>query len=110
MDRLCHRIGVIVEGRTVAEGTIAELVRTTGHSARFRLRLTRGLQEARTTDRRLALVGGGGEWCLVELDPSLAPHDAWRELMFLGWEVTEIRCEGGGIEDFYLSVTERSAA
>jgi hypothetical protein len=30
--------------------------------------------------------------------------------MFLGWPVTEIRREGGGIEDFYLSVTERSAA
>ena len=51
-----------------------------------------------------------GEWCLIELDPILAPHDAWRELMFLGWQVTEIRREGGGIEDFYLSVTERSAA
>ena len=47
VDRLCHRIGVIVEGRTVAEGTIAELVRTTGHSARFRVRLA-GVLEGRT--------------------------------------------------------------
>jgi ABC-2 type transport system ATP-binding protein len=110
VDRLCHRIGVIVEGRTVAEGTIAELVRTTGHSARFRVRLAGGLPEICVTDRRITLVAGEGEWRLVELDPSLAPHDAWRELVFLGWPVTEIRREGGGIEDFYLSVTERSAA
>jgi len=110
VDRLCHRIGVIVEGRTVAEGTIAELIRTTGHSARFRLRLASGLPEASPTDRRITLVAREGEWCLIELEPGLAPHDAWRELMFLGWQVTEIRREGGGIEDFYLSVTERSAA
>src|ERR1700676_5517911 len=107
VDRLCHRIGVIVEGRTVAEGTIAELVRTTGHSARFRVRLAGGLPEICVTDRRITLVAGEGEWRLVELDPSLAPHDAWRELVCLGWPVNEIRREGGGLEDFYLSVTER---
>ena len=26
VDRLCHRIGIIVHGRTVAEGSIAELI------------------------------------------------------------------------------------
>src|SRR6202790_3772851 len=98
VDRLCHRIGVIVEGRTVAEGTIAELVRTTGHSARFRLRLAGEPPEICAIDRRITLLTREGEWCLVELDPGLAPHDAWRELMFLGWPVNEIRREGGGLE------------
>jgi ABC-2 type transport system ATP-binding protein len=110
VDRLCHRIGVIVEGRTVAEGTIADLVRTTGNSTRFRLRLSRVLPKACPTDRRITVLAREGEWCLVELDPSLAPHDAWRELMFLGWQVTEICRDGGGLEDFYLGVTERRAA
>jgi ABC-2 type transport system ATP-binding protein len=110
VDRLCHRIGVIVEGRTVAESAIAELVRTTGHMARFRLRLSGGLPEVRPADCRITLLACEGEWCLVELDPSLAPENAWRELMFLGWHVTEIRREGGGLEDLYLSVTERRAA
>jgi ABC-2 type transport system ATP-binding protein len=101
---------VIVEGRTVAEGAIAELVRTTGHMARFRLRLSDGPPEVRPADCRITLVAREGEWCLVELDPSLAPDDAWREQMFLGWHVTEIRREGGGLEDFYLSATERRVA
>jgi ABC-2 type transport system ATP-binding protein len=110
VDRLCHRIGVIVEGRTVAEGAIADLVRTTGHLTRFRLRLADELSVIQPADCRIRLLAREGESCLVELDPGLAPHDAWRELMFLGWPVTEIRREGGGLEDFYLSVTERSVA
>ena len=39
VDRLSTRIGVIVAGRTVAEGAITDLMRMHGPLARFRLRL-----------------------------------------------------------------------
>ena len=35
---------------------------------------------------------------------------AWRQLMFLGWPISEIRREGGGLEDLYLDLTRRRAA
>jgi ABC-2 type transport system ATP-binding protein len=73
VDLLRHRIGVIVEGRTVAEGTIAELVRTTGHSARFRVRLAGGLPEICTTDRRITLVAGRANGASLNSTPALRP-------------------------------------
>ncbi|WP_247882895.1 ABC transporter ATP-binding protein [Azospirillum sp. TSA2s] len=39
VERLCHRIALIVEGRTVAEGKIEELLHTHAFDRRFRLRL-----------------------------------------------------------------------
>lgn len=38
------------------------------------------------------------------------PDAAWRELLFSGWPIAEIRREGGGLEDLYLTLTERRAA
>jgi ABC-2 type transport system ATP-binding protein len=38
------------------------------------------------------------------------PDAAWRELLFRGWPIAEIRREAGGLEDLYLSLTERKAA
>jgi ABC-2 type transport system ATP-binding protein len=108
VDRLCHRIGVIVEGRTVAEGSIAELVRTTGHMARFRLRLAGEPSDA--VNSHITVLAREGEWCVVELDPTVAPDTAWRDLMFRGWPIVEIRRDGGGLEDLYLSLAERKAA
>src|SRR5258708_10601151 len=80
VNRLCHRIGVIVEGRTVVEGSIAELVRTTGHMARFRLRLEGEPSDA--VNSHITVLARDGEWCGVELDPTLAPDTASRDLTF----------------------------
>ena len=40
VDRLCKRIGIIVKGGTVAEGDIAELMRSNAQVPCFRLRLS----------------------------------------------------------------------
>jgi hypothetical protein len=47
---------------------------------------------------------------VVELDPTVAPDTAWRDLMFRGWPIVEIRRDGGGLEDLYLSLAEWKAA
>jgi ABC-2 type transport system ATP-binding protein len=47
---------------------------------------------------------------IVDLDPSTQPDLAWRELLFRGWPIAEIRREGGGLEDLYLTLTDRRAA
>lgn len=108
VHRLCHRIGIIVEGRTVAEGAIGELVRSTGHMARFRLRLAG--EPPNAANPNVTILAREGEWCTVELDPDVAPDTTWRELMFSGWAIVEICRDGGGLEDLYLSLTERRAA
>jgi ABC-2 type transport system ATP-binding protein len=56
------------------------------------------------------VVAREGEWLIVDLDPSMSPNVVWRELLFSGWPITEIRRAGGGLEDLYLTLTERRAA
>jgi ABC-2 type transport system ATP-binding protein len=110
VDRLCHRLGVIVDGRTVAEGTIAELIGTGENHARFRLRLTDAPPEDGNGGNYLSIVSHEGEWWIVNLDPAITPDAAWRELLFRGWPIAEIHREGGGLEELYLTLTERRAA
>lgn len=109
VDRLCQRVGIIVEGRTVAEGTIADLVRNEDRLARFRLRLAGEPDGAGEIDT-VTVVAHEGEWWVVDLDPAITPDAAWRELLFRGWPIAEIRRDGGGLEDLYLALTERRAA
>jgi ABC-2 type transport system ATP-binding protein len=104
VERLCTRIGFIVEGRTVAEGGIGELLRTRDHQPSFRLRLARPVPSGAELPNHTTLVARQGEWVFVEVDAATAPEVAWRELLFLGWPIVEIAREGGGLEDLYLDL------
>ena len=111
VDRLCKRIGIIREGRTVAEGAIADLVRFENQRARFRIRLTGAPPaDAADTFAHASVIAHEGDWWLVDVDPTVSPDQVWRELLFGGWPISEVRREGGGLEDLYLSLTERRAA
>jgi len=110
VDRLCRRVGIIVDGRTVAEGAIADLIRSENRLVRFRLRLAGKPPAAVDEVEHVSVVAHEGDWCVVELDAAVTPDAAWRELLFCGWPIAEIQREGGGIEDLYLAVTQRRAA
>jgi ABC-2 type transport system ATP-binding protein len=110
VDRLCSRVGIIVAGRTVAEGAIADLVRQGGPLTRFRLRLVGEPPAGQAAATLATVVAREGEWWQVELDASARPDNVWRELLFRGWPIVEIERTGGGLEDLYLALTERSAA
>jgi ABC-2 type transport system ATP-binding protein len=58
VDRLCRRVGIIAGGRTIAEGAIADLLRTRSDSPVFRLRLA---GDAPAADEGSAAQGGHGE-------------------------------------------------
>ena len=103
VERLCDRIGVIVEGRTVAEGSIADLVREHEKASRFRLRLA---GQPPSNGVSFSIVAHEGEWWIVDLDPATQPSDAWRDALFSGWPIVEIERAGGGLEDLYLTLTE----
>ncbi len=109
VERLCQRIGIIVDGETVAQGSIEELIRRNEALSRFKLRLTGAPPADAGKPERISVLGHHGEWWLVEVAASLTPEKAWRELLFMGWPIAEIAREGGGLEDLYLSLTEGSA-
>jgi ABC-2 type transport system ATP-binding protein len=110
VDRLCKRIGIIVAGRTVVEGSVDDLLRTNQQMARFQLGLGGDLPGAESFPEGISFIARNGDWCIVGIDPTLSPDVAWRELLFRGWPLTEIRREGGGLESLYLVLTERSSS
>jgi ABC-2 type transport system ATP-binding protein len=110
VERLCRRVAVIALGRTLVEGSIAELAGTRTH--RYRLRLA-GPPPADCEPEGLRQVGSDGETWMVELDPGTSTDAIWRRLFDSGWRITEIRGEDRGLEALYLSLTdnpERKAA
>jgi ABC-2 type transport system ATP-binding protein len=106
VERLCSRVGFIVEGRTVAEGGLTELLRERTKGGQFRLRLAGPIPDEDQSCRPVRVIEHDGEWALVDLDPSHQPQDVWRELMFRGWPILEIQRAGGGLEDLYLDLTQ----
>lgn len=110
VERLCDRIGVIQDGRTAAEGRIADLIDAGRIQRRFRLRLTGSVSPSAHTPAYLSIVATDGAWLVVDIDPDVDPSLAWRELLESGWPIAEVHATGGDLEAFYLRLTERRAA
>jgi len=110
VERLCTKIGIIADGRTLVEGSIQDLLRTTQHLRRFRLRLSKPAPGEFGTMTGLRIVAQEGESVVIDMDPTLQPEEAWRQLLFQGWPIQEIAQECGGLEELYLTLTERNAA
>ncbi|HZF35171.1 MAG TPA: ABC transporter ATP-binding protein [Candidatus Angelobacter sp.] len=108
VDRLCHRIGIIVEGRTVAEGNVADLLWVEGHDRRYRLRLAGEPPPAEVG--HVAIVDRDGDWWTVDIDPAWPADATWRDLIAGGWRIAEIHREGGGLENLYLALTAGGTA
>lgn len=109
VDRICRRIGIISNGVTVAEGPIAELLEIDAGRTRFRLHLAAPPPDPRVPPHA-HVVGHDGNCYVVDLDPAISPDAVWRDLLFMGWPVTEIERAGGGLEELYLDVTEGRAS
>jgi ABC-2 type transport system ATP-binding protein len=110
VERLCTRIGVIVDGRTVAEGPVSALLARNDQRGRYRIVLSRAVPRPAEEPAGVRIVGHDGDGCIVDLDATVEPWAAWRELLFRGWPIKEIVRAGGGLEDLYLSLTERRVA
>lgn len=108
VDRLCNRIGIIHQGKTVVEGNLSELLATRQTGMRYRLRLL-----APPTNPELApgvrIVAQEGQWWHLDIGSGRSPHQVWRELIDTGWAIGEIHAEGGGLEDLYLNLTMTEA-
>jgi ABC-2 type transport system ATP-binding protein len=103
VEHVCDRVAVIDKGRTIATGTLAELV---GHQSSVRLMVT-GLGEQWWQ----GLAGFGrwqaeGDWLLVEaLEPRRVP-ELVRVIVGLGGQVEAVVPEHKSLEDRFLELLE----
>lgn len=109
VDRLCTRIGIIAQGRTVLEGAIADLLSAQRTAVRYGLRVEPGkVPEHLPAD--IILLARAGDWWHVEIASHTEPAGAWRQLLDAGIRIDEIHREGGGLEELYMTVTEAKEA
>ena len=109
VDRLCTRIGIIAQGRTVLEGAIADLLPAQRTAVRYGLRVEPGkVPEHLPAD--ITLLARAGDWWHVEIASHTEPAGAWRKLLDAGIRIDEIHREGGGLEELYMAVTEAKEA
>lgn len=104
VERLCTRACFIDGGRTVAEGRVEELLRDHAGPACFWLELSGPIPDATPSPVHVRVLALARGWAAVEVDPAVQLDAAWRELLVLGWPVTAITREGGGLEEVYLDV------
>lgn len=110
VERLCDRVGILVGGRSVAEGSIADLAAGTGRHDRFAMRLHRPLAPETLLPAGLSIVARDDPWITVDLAPRTDPAEMWRTLLFAGWPILEIHRDAGGLEALYLALTEGAAS
>ena len=110
VERLCRRACFIAGGRTVAEGCISDLLRDHAQRNRFRLELSGQVPAATPAPAHVRVLARDKGWAVVDVDPAVQPDAAWRELLFLGWPITAISREGGGLEDLYMDVVQAGGA
>lgn len=109
VDRLCTRIGIIAQGRTLLEGSIADLLSAQRAAVRYRLRVE-ATETAQPLPVGITLLARAGDWWHVEIASAVEPAGAWRKLLDTGIRIDEIHREGGGLEELYMAVTEAKEA
>lgn len=106
VDRLCSRIGIINQGKTLLEGVLTELLAEKSGASRYRLRVAAFSTTSGTLPQGVKLLAQEGGWLHLDIAPDIHLDAVWRELFALGWQITEIHSEGGGLEELYLNITE----
>ncbi|MGA7181079.1 MAG: ABC transporter ATP-binding protein [Thiobacillaceae bacterium] len=109
VDRLCTRIGILAQGTTVLQGSLAELLANPRAAVRYRLRVEPG-ETTEQLPADITLLARSGDWWHVEIATHIEPSSAWRKLLDAGLRIAEIQREGGGLEELYLAVTEAKEA
>lgn len=110
VDRLCNRIGIIANGRTLAEGTLTGLLATQPDAGHYRIRLRSQPPSPVVVPTDTRFIALEGSWMHLALLPEADPSTVWAGLLAQGWDFTEIHSESGGLENLYLQLTEKESA
>jgi len=107
VDRLCSKIGIINQGRTVLEGSLSELLNQQQIGRHFRLHMEVPAEDQTPLPSGVSLVAQEGNWWhfVVNAENQNSFSTLWQDMLKAGWKFSEIHEEGGGLEELYLRLT-----
>ncbi len=105
VERLCTRIGIIDQGRTVLEDTLGRLL-DSHTQPRFRLHMLH-TPENPTFPPTVRLLSWEEDWWTLEINLSqgVTLDQVWQTLLQMGWHFDEIHAQRETLEDRYLELT-----
>ncbi|MBM3318516.1 MAG: ABC transporter ATP-binding protein, partial [Candidatus Eisenbacteria bacterium] len=108
---LCHRIGIMDQGRVLAEGTLAELKRLVGAGGILSLRgsfRAEAFRAAIEGDARMHLVGLEDGQALLEIGVERGEVPALlAQLLGRGLDIDDIGMQEAGLQGVFLKLTGR---
>jgi ABC-2 type transport system ATP-binding protein len=109
VERLCNRVGILDHGPTVTEARLSDLLGRAASGLRFRLRMSR-VPDGQSLPQGVRVLDHEGDWWRLAIGAAAASRlpEIWQALTSLGWGLTEIHAEGGGLEADYLKLTSGS--
>lgn len=108
-ERLYSRVGFITRGRTIAQGTIPDLLAEHARDRRYRLRLSGDIPLSTPgAPLPVRITSREPGWAAVDIPSAQPAETVWRDLMFRGWPIVEVVPAGGGLEELYLELTSPS--
>jgi ABC-2 type transport system ATP-binding protein len=107
VDAMCDRVGVLAQGRLVAEGAPSEL-RTTGDTVRLQVDDTSRAHSVVAGLAGVAIVDGDepAGWIRLRLAPPATPSSINAALVSAGLAVSALVPERASLEDVFLSLVE----
>ena len=105
VERLCTRIGIIDNGRTVLEDDLDHLLQGGGRP-RYRLHMTK-VPDSHPLPPLAVLLNWDESWWTFEIDlpEGMEIGRVWDDFLGYGWSFDEIRVERNDLEERYLQLT-----
>ena len=105
VERLCTRIGIIDDGKTVLEEDLDHLLQNAG-KPRYRLHMTK-VPDGHPLPPLVHLLNWDESWWSFEitLSQNMEIGKVWEDLLIHGWSFDEIHLEKNDLEDHYLKLT-----
>lgn len=110
VERLCNRIGIISDGRTVVEDSLDDLLRG-DEKPFYRLRITRA-PASHQLPPGVRLVSTDAPWMTFEIDlpKQIDIGRVWEDLLVHGWSFDELHIDKSTLEERYLALTGATPA
>lgn len=105
VERLCTRIGIIDDGKTVLEDDLDHLLQNAG-KPHYRLHMTK-VPDSHLLPPLVRLLNWNESWWSLEIDlpKGMEIGRVWEDLLVHGWSFDEIQGEKDTLEDHYLELT-----